>query len=156
MRRNDREISERSEIRSIIERSDTLRLGFCDGDTPYVVPLSFGFEELPDGFAFYVHGAKQGRRHELAAKAQRVCVELDICKAFTECPGGLTADYESFIGWGGIETLTGDEAERALALICAHCGFDEMPCSRRVVDMTCVERICVTEFTAKRRFKPKP
>lgn len=155
MRRKDREITEPSEITALVERCDTLRLGFCDGDTPYVVPLSFGYERTQDGFTFYVHGAKTGRRHELALSAPKVCVELDICREFVESTGGLTADYESFIGWGEIETVSGDEAVKGLELLCAHCGFDRMPCTQSVVDATCVEKICVSDFTAKRRFKPQ-
>lgn len=153
MRRHDREIKELSEIRELVDHCDTLRLGFCDGDTPYVVPLSFGWEESGGIFTFYVHGAKQGRRHELAKKAVKVCVELDACHGFVESVGGLTADYESFIGIGEIMTVTGDEAVKGLTLLCRHCGFDAMPCNQKVVDMTCVEKISVSDFTAKRRFK---
>lgn len=153
MRRHDREISELEDIRALVDRCDTLRLGFCDGDTPYVVPLSFGFEESGGVFTFYVHGAKEGRRHTLAKAATKVCVELDNCRGFVESTGGLTADYESFIGVGEIATVTGDEAVKGLTLICNHCGFDTMPCTQKVVDMTCVEKITVSDYTAKRRFK---
>ncbi len=153
MRRHDREIKEISEIHSLIDRCDTLRLGFCDGDTPYVVPLSFGFEEHDGTFIFYIHGAKEGRRHTLAKAAAKVCVELDNCKGFVKSVGGLTADYESFIGVGEIETVTDEEAVKALELLCRHCGFDTMPCTQKVVDMTCVEKITVSDFTAKCRFK---
>lgn len=153
MRRRDRQITELSEICGLVERCDTLRLGFCDGDTPYIVPLSFGFEEENGTFVFYVHGAKDGRRHELAKTARSVCVELDVCHHFFESTGGLTADYESFIGVGKIETVTGDEAVRGLTLICRHCGFDTMPCSRKAVDATCVEKVIVSDFTAKQRLK---
>lgn len=153
MRRHDREIKELSEIRELVDHCDTLRLGFCDGDTPYVVPLSFGWEESGGVFTFYVHGAKQGRRHELAKKAAKVCVELDACHGFVESVGGLTADYESFIGTGEVTTVTGDEAVKGLTLLCRHCGFEDMPCNQKVVDMTCVEKISVSDYTAKRRFK---
>lgn len=153
MRRHDREISDFSEIRELVDRCDTLRLGFCDGDTPYVVPLSFGFETADGAFVFYVHGARDGRRHELAKTAKSVCVELDVCHRFFESTGGLTADYESFIGNGKIETVMGEEAVKGLTLICRHCGFDTMPCNRKVVDVTRVEKITVTDFTAKRRVK---
>ena len=155
MRRSDREIRDIGEISELISRCDTLRLGFCDGAVPYIVPLSFGYEKIEGGFAFYIHGAKHGRRHELAAKCGTVCVELDMCCGFrylgTE---EQTCDYKSFIGEGRIEQLAGADARRALELICLHCGSEGMTCSDTVVSNTCTEKITVTKFTAKQRFEP--
>ena len=80
-----------------------IRLGFVDGDEAYIVPLSFGFEAENGEFTFYVHGAKAGRRHTLAKKSGRVCVEADVCSGFVELEqGSQTADYKSFIGYGEI------------------------------------------------------
>ena len=154
MRKFDREIKDLCEITGLIDSCDTLRVGFNDSDCPYIVPLSFGYEQIDGAFIFYVHGAKVGRRHELAAKAELVCVEADVCKGFVTLPGGgLTADYRSFIGKGTIETVSGSEAAHALTVLCRHCGFDTMPCTQAVVNATCVEKITVKEFTAKQRFK---
>ena len=154
MRKTDREIKDINEIAALLNECDALRLGFNDEGCPYIVPLSFGFEQVGDAFVFYVHGAKVGRRHSLAEKAELVCVEADICKGYVTLHGGaLTADYRSFIGKGRIETVSGPEAVHGLELLCRHCGFDAMPCAQAVVDMTCVEKITVSEFTAKQRFK---
>ncbi len=118
------------------------------------MPLSFGFEAENGEFTFYVHGAKVGRRHTLAAKSSRVCVEADVCSGFVELEqGSQTADYKSFIGYGEISTVTGEEAVKALTLLCRHCGFDEMGCPEAVVSATSVEKIVVREFSAKQRFK---
>ena len=96
-----------------------------------------------------------GQRHELAKAAPYVCVEADVCRAFVGKPNGsLTADYKSFIGWGEICEVSGEEAVKGLELICRHCGFDSMSCSDKVIEATCVEKITVREFTAKERFKP--
>ncbi len=153
MRRSDRAMSEIGDIIALINKCDTLRLGFADEGEAYIVPLSFGFEEHDGEFVFYVHGAKDGRRHSLAHSNARVCVELDLCLGYAELSkGALTADYKSFIGYGEISTVTGDEAVHGLELICRHCGFDTMPCARKVVDATCVEKIVVREYTAKQRF----
>lgn len=154
MRRHDRSIDSFDEIIELIEKCDTLRIAFSDDDAAYIVPLSFGFEAADGVITFYVHGAKTGRRHELAAKNARVCVETDVCERFVELDGGaLTADYKSFIGWGEISTITGDEAVKGLELLCRHCGFDGMNCSEAVIKNTCVEKIVVDGFTAKQRFK---
>lgn len=153
MRKSDREITDFESIVKLIESCDTLRLGFSDEGVPYIVPLSFGFEAKDGELLFYVHGAKTGRRHELAAKNSRVCVEADICKGFVDLGhGSITADYASFIGEGEISTVTGDEAKHGLTLLVKHCGFDELGCNDAVIAATEVEKIVVRDFTAKRRF----
>lgn len=155
MRKSKREVTDLKEICGIIDRCDTIRLGFCDGDEAYIVPLSFGWEEKDGALVFYVHGAKEGRRHELARSAKRCCVEADILNRYVELESGdQTADYESFIGTGSIEEISGDEAVHGLELLCRHCGFEKMGCTQAVVGITCVEKIVVREFSAKRRFKP--
>ena len=154
MRKFDREIKDLNEITELIDGCDTLRVGFNDEGCPYIVPLSFGYEVIDGAFVFYVHGAKAGRRHELAAKSELVCVEADVCKGFVTLPSGdQTADYRSFIGKGTIETITGDEAVHALTALCRHCGFDTMHCTQAVVNATCVEKITGKDFTSKQRFK---
>lgn len=153
MRKSDREITDFNEIKELVDNCDTLRLGFNDSKAPYIVPLSFGFEASDGEFIFYVHGAAEGRRHTLARENAFVCVELDVCNGFVELDGkAQTCDYRSFIGTGRMCAVTGDEAVHALTLISQHCGFDGMYCSQEVIKNTCVEKITVSEFTAKQRF----
>ncbi len=154
MRKINRAITDFDEIKALIEKCDTVRLGFVDGNEAYIVPLSFGYEAENGVFTFYVHGAKVGRRHELAAKNSRVCVEADLCIGFVELEGGAqTADYKSFIGCGEISEVSGEEAVKGLELLCAHCGFGKLGCTEAVIKATCVEKIVVREFSAKQRFK---
>lgn len=155
MRKINRAITDFNEICELIDRCDTIRLGFCDGEEAYIVPLSFGWETEDNALIFYVHGAKEGRRHNLARSAKRCCVEADVLHKYVELEGGAqTADYESFIGSGTIEEISGEEAVHALELLSRHCGFEKMGCTQAVVDITCVEKIVVRDFSAKRRFKP--
>jgi nitroimidazol reductase NimA-like FMN-containing flavoprotein (pyridoxamine 5'-phosphate oxidase superfamily) len=53
-------------------------LGLYGDDYPYIVPLSFGFEESDGVVCIYFHGAKEGFKQELIAKNNRVCIEADI------------------------------------------------------------------------------
>lgn len=77
-----------------------------------------------------------------------------MCSGFVELEqGSQTADYKSFIGYGEISTVTGEEAVKALTLLCRHCGFDEMGCPEAMVNATSVEKIVVRDFSAKQRFK---
>ena len=49
MRRADREVTDPVKIREIITSCDCCRLGLCDGERAYVVPLDFGLEERDGG-----------------------------------------------------------------------------------------------------------
>jgi nitroimidazol reductase NimA-like FMN-containing flavoprotein (pyridoxamine 5'-phosphate oxidase superfamily) len=114
MRREDREIKQLEGIVDVLSRCDTMRLGIADADAPYIVPLSFGYELLNGRIAVYFHGAQEGRKAELLRSLPRVCVEADLCHGFPyNGKGGYTCDYESVIGWGDIELLSGEDAEKA-------------------------------------------
>ena len=62
MRRQDREISDFSEIIRIIESCDCCRLGFVDNREAYIVPLNFGYEIKGSDLTLYFHSAKEGRK----------------------------------------------------------------------------------------------
>lgn len=44
MRRTDRQVKDFSEICAILDKCQVMRLGLCDGQRPYVVPVNFGYE----------------------------------------------------------------------------------------------------------------
>ncbi|NCB51748.1 MAG: 5-nitroimidazole antibiotic resistance protein [Clostridia bacterium] len=152
MRKSEREITDFRKIVGLVERCDTLRLGIHDEGAPYVVPVSFGYEVVGDRIVIYFHGAMAGRKHELIAKNPRVCVEGDICRGFVEnACGGITCDYESFIGYGNAVRVSGEAAERGIALLNEHCGFPGFKCISEVFAVTAVYRIELEEITGKHR-----
>ncbi len=153
MRKAEREITGFEEIVGLVERCDTVRLGLMDDGAPYIVPLNFGMEARDGKISLYVHGAKEGRKHDLIAKSPRVCVEGDLCHGFVDNGrGGITCDYESFIGYGDCALVTGEEAEKGIALLMAHCGHPEFSCPPQVMDITSVYKITLDEISGKRRF----
>jgi nitroimidazol reductase NimA-like FMN-containing flavoprotein (pyridoxamine 5'-phosphate oxidase superfamily) len=152
MRRSDREITDFDEITDVLRRADTIRLGLYDEPYPYIVPLSLGFEVADGKIVLYFHGAKEGLKHELIAKNPRVCVETDIFHVYAEVPKSVTTEYESFIGFGVCELVSGDEAAHGLDLLLTHCGFDGFEYDRVVLDVTAVYRVTCERVTGKRRF----
>ena len=87
---------------------------------PYVVPLSFGYEVRDGKVVLYFHGAKEGRKHEMIAKNPRVCMEGDLFHGYKDNGrGGVTCDYESFIGYGDCMLVSGEEAEKGIDLLMA-------------------------------------
>jgi nitroimidazol reductase NimA-like FMN-containing flavoprotein (pyridoxamine 5'-phosphate oxidase superfamily) len=153
MRKTEREITDFEEIVALIERCDTVRLGLAVDGTPYVVPLSFGYEARDGKITLYFHGAKEGRKHEMIAKNPRACVEGDLCHGFVDNGrGGITCDYESFIGYGDCVLVYGEEAEKGIELLMKHCGYPEVHCPSPAMDITAVYRLALDEIAAKRRF----
>jgi hypothetical protein len=152
MRKAGREIKKIEEIAEVLSRCDTIRLGINDADAPYIVPLSFGYELQGETIAVYFHGAKAGRKAELLKALPRVCVEVDLCHGFVENGrGGYTCDYESVIGYGTIELLEGEEAEKGIRLLMEHCGFPAQGCPEDAMAITAVNRVILDEISGKRR-----
>jgi hypothetical protein len=45
MRRKDEEINDQSKIEAIIRSAGVCRLGLSDNGRPYIVPMSFGYQD---------------------------------------------------------------------------------------------------------------
>ncbi|MBW1841626.1 MAG: pyridoxamine 5'-phosphate oxidase family protein [Deltaproteobacteria bacterium] len=118
MRRKDKEITDLTEIESIIRRSTVCRLAMADQNEPYVVPLSFGYKD----HTLYFHSASKGKKIDMLKKNSSVCFEFDIdyeiIKADKACDWGLR--YKSVIGFGKAAFIEGAESKRrALDVIMA-------------------------------------
>lgn len=155
MRRKDREITDPVEIDAILGRCQVCRLGFAVDDTPYIVPLNFGFRREDGRLTLFFHGAREGRKLDMMARNPGVCFEVDGAHrlmADADHPEKCSMAYESVVGWGTARLLT-DEAERRRALDClmGHYG-DRVPkaypeAALRAVTVFSVE---VSECTGKR------
>jgi nitroimidazol reductase NimA-like FMN-containing flavoprotein (pyridoxamine 5'-phosphate oxidase superfamily) len=115
MRRNDREITDRNEIDSIIARCKVFRIALCDEGQPYVLPLNFGY----DGKYLYFHSANDGKKVEIIKQNNRIGFEFDIfheiITAQTPCKWGTK--YESVVGTGIAEFIESHQG-KAAALEC--------------------------------------
>ncbi len=150
MRRHDKEITNRQEIDAIIRSALVCRIAFADGNEPYVVPVSFGY----DGEALFIHTAKSGRKVDFIEANSRVCFELednvslraddhDACK--------WTFVFESVIGYGTITELeTAEERARGLKQIMLHYSGREWDIDEAATATTRVWRIDVESVTGKR------
>lgn len=155
MRKANREIKDFSEIVSLLDRCDTLHIAMAGENGPYVVPVSFGFEVLDGRVTLYFHGASEGLKHELLARDSRVCVEASLLHGYRGTENGITADYESVIGFGTAEICDDEEAAHGIELLMVHCGhpdFNGKTCI--ALGMTRVYRITLSSLTGKRRFMP--
>ena len=153
MRRSDREITDLNEIFAMLDRCTTINIGFNTDAYPYVIPMTFG-SALEDGkITVYFHCAGEGRKLELLAKDDRVCVEGHIYER-TELTegGGITAKYESVIGFGKA-VLIEDQQDKinALKVMLDHynsSGFPVTSCTG--LSKVIVYKIVLNEVTGKR------
>ena len=116
MRRSDREVNDFLEITDIIRRADTIRLGLHGDPYPYVVPLSFGFKTMNNKITFYFHGATEGLKHDLIRQNPYACVETDILHRYAAIGANVTAEFESVIGFGKVERVTGEAPSHFLMI----------------------------------------
>ena len=154
MRHPDREITDIQEIAKVFDRADTIRIGMHGGDYPYVVPVSFGWELLDGQIAVYFHGARRGMKYDLLRADPRVCVEADVLNGYVPNGDSYTSDYESAIGFGEAESLTGEAAVHGMQLLLRHCGMQEDGAERCILrDITEMTRVVLVQVTGKRRFQ---
>jgi uncharacterized protein len=96
------------EIDEVMRSQVIARVG-CHGDgRTYVVPVAYAY----DGGAIYVH-SYEGLKLALMRKNPDVCLEIEDLRGPT--------DWRTVVAWGRYEELTGEAAERALALLMTRC-----------------------------------
>ncbi|MBW1659162.1 MAG: pyridoxamine 5'-phosphate oxidase family protein [Deltaproteobacteria bacterium] len=148
MRRKDKEITDATAIRSIIEKARVCRIGMVDGNRPYVVPVSFGYHDN----ILYFHGALKGRKVELLRKNPNICFEFDLLaepiESETACDWSMR--YQSVIGFGQAVFIEDpDEKRKALGAIMAQYTDREFQFPEKMLKATCVIKIEVEQMTGK-------
>ena len=153
MRKSEREIRERADILDVIARCQTVRLGLFSDDYPYIVPLSFGFEERDGRLTVYFHCAKEGKKTDLLARDSRICLEWDSLAGYVETGHSVTADYESVIAFGRAHRCEGEERVRGISLLLGHTGFPGYS-ARECAALPVVDvwRVDCEQVMGKRRF----
>lgn len=152
MRRTDREVADINEIFDILNRNTVIRVGMNGGDYPYVIPLTFGCALEDGSVVVYFHSAAAGTKHELLAKDNRVCIESDTYYRTEEVGGGVTARYESIIGFGKAERLVDPKAKIAgMKTILDHYNHSGFPVTSCTGMSRCeVYRVVLDSVTGKR------
>ena len=120
MRRKKNEITDPAQMLEIIRNSPVMRLAMCLDETPYVVPLSHGF----DGSSIYFHCAPEGLKTDILGRNPRVCclfeekAEIKF-KGDSPCKWGFI--YSTVIVHGTASEILDPQAKHAaLQLITDH------------------------------------
>lgn len=153
MQHADREIKGFENIVEVLDKCDTVRIALFDEEYPYIVPVSFGHEVIDGKVVLYFHGGKAGKKHELIAKNSKVCVEADLLSGYKGKGNGITADYQSVIGFGEIQKANKAESVRGLDLLMRHCKAEGYSAEKCVaLGITTVYKITLDQITGKKRF----
>ena len=106
MRRRDREITDKNAIKEFIAKEQIIRIAFYDEGDIYIVPVNYGYS-YEEQYTFYFHGAKAGRKYELAKKKPTVGFEIDgnyrLLESEVACD--FSAAFQSVIGTGTLSLL---------------------------------------------------
>ena len=149
MRRKDREITDRSEMESIIRSAKTMYMALAENNTPFLVPLHFAF----DGTVLYFHSAKAGTKIEMLKRNQAVCFAISdyLGVEESEFPCDFEARHRTVIGMGKASFVNTDaEKIKALDLIVAKFTEKTFTYPQAKLDATMVVRIEIESLKGKR------
>jgi nitroimidazol reductase NimA-like FMN-containing flavoprotein (pyridoxamine 5'-phosphate oxidase superfamily) len=148
MRRKEREITSQKEIEAIIREALVCRLAMVDGDSPYVIPLCFGYADC----TLFFHSSGEGRKLEILRKNNRVCFEFDIDPQLkthaNACSWSMV--YKSVVGFGNAYILTDPASKRnALDVIMDTYSNQSFEYSNAAIDETTVIKVEIDHMTGK-------
>jgi len=142
-------INDPQQIEAILSTARFLRLALSDAETPYIVPMSFGYKEN----TIYLHSSRKGEKIEILKKNPRVCfeaaAETELITADDPC--NYNVRYRSVIGHGQAKFLEDyNEKVEGLTVLSEHYGkegpfeFDDWKVNR-----LCVLKIEIEKMTGK-------
>ena len=149
MQRKEKEITDKSEIESIIRKAQVCRLGLSDEGLAYIVPLCFGY----DGKHLYFHSAMKGRKIEILKRNNQVCFELDIDTQINSgknaCDWGMK--YRSVIGYGTAGFIQEpSEKRQALDIIMGQYANGAFEYSDKALKKTLIIKVNISHMTGKK------
>jgi uncharacterized protein len=96
----------KDECERILTASRYAHLGCCDGDEPYVVPITCIYK---DGFLYgFTH---EGQKIDLLRKNPKMCVQVEHVAGEHE--------WESVMCWGMFEEITDEKNKQAVKILFA-------------------------------------
>ena len=149
MRRKDRQIDALEKIEAIISQARVCRLALHDQPAPYVVPMSFGYQDQ----VLYFHAAGAGRKLELLRQNPQVGFEISI--DLGDVDGGeqgceWSVNYRSVIGYGRVSFIDRLEEKRAaLDRIMAQYAQGTFRYPQASLEHTLVFQLAITSISGK-------
>ena len=154
MRRKDREVTDKNKIEAFIAKEQILRIAFYDEGDIYIVPVNYGYI-LDEQYIFYFHGAKAGRKYELAKGRPNVGFEIDGKYSLLEGEAACdySATFQSVIGTGRLSLVEdNDEKIKGLnAIMKQTTSKDEWHYSNEMLEAVAMFRLDVDRLSCKEK-----
>jgi nitroimidazol reductase NimA-like FMN-containing flavoprotein (pyridoxamine 5'-phosphate oxidase superfamily) len=117
LQKKEREIKDQKELLRIIKTGKYLTIALCRNNEPYIVTLSYGYDERKN--AFYFHSRLRGLKCEFIKDNPRVCATIIEDKGYimNDC----AHEFRSVIVWGKmsfVETL--EEKKYGMDILLEH------------------------------------
>jgi len=122
------EILDEAEKTALLASGDHVTIALCDGDTPYIVTMSYGFDAEHN--RLYFHCANKGDKLDYIRKNANACVTLikDNGYMATRCDH----DYQSLVIRGSIRIVDDlQEKKHGLQVLLNHLEEDPQPIFER-------------------------
>lgn len=154
MRRRDREITEETEMRQVLDTAKVIRIGMNDGEGIYILPMNYGYTWENGELVFYMHCGMEGKKLEVLEENPKVGFELDCDHELVEgrvpCQYGFR--YGSIIGQGMAEIVEEPQEKIKALTVLMKCQTDkDFTFNERLVSIVKVIKVTVSEFSGKRR-----
>ena len=151
MRRIDKEIIDIEILESILKKADHCVIALSDNNSPYMVPMNFGFKDQ----TLYLHSSPEGRKIEILKFNNKVSFGVEIktklVKNEKACNWGM--DYLSVIGDGYAYFIEGyNKKIEALNIIMSKYsdnGFNTFEYSETALNNVSLIKVEVTELRGK-------
>jgi len=153
MRRVEREVNSKLEIKNIILKGSILNLGLNSSVFPYVVPLNYIFKEENDNWFIYFHSAKQGYKIDLINKDERCGFTIynDLGVKLKEKSNSGTNLYECIMGTGYICEVKEFQEKHEIAkkLLRKYGYVEDIQIENEVIEKTYIGKITIKEISGK-------
>lgn len=117
LQKKEREIKDTNELLAIIKRGKYLTIALCRNNEPYIVTLSYGYDEKRN--VFYFHSRQKGLKGEFIRSNPNVCATIieDRGYIMNECAHGFC----SVVIWGKMCFVeTQEEKKHAMDVLLRH------------------------------------
>jgi nitroimidazol reductase NimA-like FMN-containing flavoprotein (pyridoxamine 5'-phosphate oxidase superfamily) len=152
MQKKEREITEKTSFEQLLKKGRYATISMCRKDEPYIVPLSYGFDE--DINALYFHSANLGLKLDIIRDNPIVCgtVVEDLGYVKNAC----SHKYRSIVFWGEMTiVLHVEEKKHGFDVLLNH--LEEKPSKMRNRFLkdeksyfnTCIMKLVINKITGK-------
>ncbi len=154
MRRKDKEVTDMSRIRDILDACAVCRLGIYDKtqDEVYIVPMNFAYSLEKGALTLYFHSALSGRKINLLRENPSVSFEMDCGHRLIPhtFPCEYSYGYSCIMGTGTVSfTDSPDQKAAVLSLLMEKQTGAACPVQKEQTASVAVFQVNVKQFSCK-------